>query len=151
MKAAIFEEFGKPLSIQNLPDPRPEDDGVVIEVKANGICRSDWHGWMGHDPDIRLPHVPGHELAGIILETGRNVRNWKKGDRVTMPFVCGCGTCPQCLTGKPASMRPPVPARIHALGLLRAICQHPLRRHQPGAPAGRAGFRHRGQPGLPFL
>ena len=99
MKAAIFEEFGKPLSIQNLPDPRPEDDGVVIEVKANGICRSDWHGWMGHDPDIRLPHVPGHELAGIILETGRNVRNWKKGDRVTMPFVCGCGTCPQCLTG----------------------------------------------------
>ena len=99
MKAAIFEEFGKPLSIQNLPDPRPEDDGVVIEVKANGICRSDWHGWIGHDPDIRLPHVPGHELAGVIVETGKNVRNWKKGDRVTMPFVCGCGTCPQCLTG----------------------------------------------------
>ncbi len=99
MKAAIFDEFGKPISIQNVPDPTPETHGVVIQVRANGICRSDWHGWMGHDPDVRLPHVPGHELAGVIVETGNDVQYWKNGEWVTLPFVCGCGTCPQCVSG----------------------------------------------------
>lgn len=99
MKAAFYESFQGPITIKNLPDPQPAENGVVIEVKANGICMSDWHGWMGHDPDITLPHVPGHELSGIITETGSNVNIWKKGDRVTLPFVCGCGTCVQCRTG----------------------------------------------------
>src|SRR5512142_2534423 len=99
MKAAVFEKFQGPLKIQTVPDPAPTDDGVVIQVKANGICRSDWHGWMGHDPDIVLPHVPGHELAGIIVDRGKSVRGWKSGDRVTVPFAVGCGHCPQCLSG----------------------------------------------------
>lgn len=99
MRAAIYEEFGKPISIQNLPDPSPTDTGVVIKVEATGICRSDWHGWMGHDPDIHLPHVPGHELAGVIAAVGKQVERWKVGERVTLPFVCGCGSCPQCLSG----------------------------------------------------
>ena len=99
MRAAVFEEFARPLSIQNVPDPIPGENGVVIQVKATGICRSDWHGWMGHDPDIRLPHVPGHELAGIIESVGKNVHHWQPGDRVTIPFVCACGTCPQCVSG----------------------------------------------------
>ena len=99
MKAAVYEEFAKPLSIRNLPDPTPSDGGVVIRVKANGLCRSDWHGWMGHDPDISLPHVPGHELAGVVEAIGKEVSRWKPGDRVTLPFVCGCGNCPQCASG----------------------------------------------------
>lgn len=99
MKAAYFEEFVHPLSIRTLPDPSPADDGVVIQVRANGICRSDWHGWMGHDADVHLPHVPGHEMAGIVAAVGRDVRNWKPGDRVTMPFACGCGSCKQCISG----------------------------------------------------
>jgi alcohol dehydrogenase len=99
MRAAVFEAFGQPLTLQRLADPVPNDDGVVIEVKATGLCRSDWHGWMGHDSDIQLPHVPGHELAGVIAATGKNVLRWKVGDRVTMPFVCGCGSCPQCISG----------------------------------------------------
>jgi len=99
MKAALFSEFRGPISIEQVPDPAPTDDGVVIEVKATGLCRSDWHGWMGHDPDIRLPHVPGHELAGVVAAVGKNVRRVKIGDRVTTPFVCGCGTCPQCSSG----------------------------------------------------
>ena len=70
MKAAVFEEFAQPLAIQNVPDPIAPEDGVVIRVMANGICRSDWHGWMGHDPDVSLPHVPGHELAVIIEAVG---------------------------------------------------------------------------------
>ncbi len=99
MKAAVYREFGGPLQIEHVPDPVPSDNGVVIRVKATGLCRSDWHGWMGHDPDIILPHVPGHELAGIIEETGKDVKLWKKGDRVTLPFVCGCGHCPECASG----------------------------------------------------
>jgi alcohol dehydrogenase len=84
-----------------VPDPTSPPDGVVVRVRANGICRSDWHGWMGHDPDIRLPHVPGHELAGVVETTGPEVRRWKPGDRVTVPFAVGCGRCPQCLAGQP--------------------------------------------------
>jgi alcohol dehydrogenase len=45
--------------------PQPKDAGVVIKVEATGLCRSDWHAWMGHDSDIVLPHVPGHEFGGI--------------------------------------------------------------------------------------
>jgi alcohol dehydrogenase len=99
MRAAVYEEFGQPLTIQNVPDPVPSEGGVVIRVMATGICRSDWHGWMGHDPDVTLPHVPGHELSGVIEETGKNVIRWQPGDRVTLPFVCGCGHCPQCVSG----------------------------------------------------
>ncbi len=99
MRAAIYEEFAGPPVIRNLPDPVPERGGAVIKVEANGICLSDWHGWMGHDPDITLPHVPGHELAGVVVGMGKDVTRWQKGDRVTLPFVCGCGTCPQCASG----------------------------------------------------
>ncbi|MGE5294418.1 MAG: alcohol dehydrogenase catalytic domain-containing protein, partial [Solirubrobacterales bacterium] len=100
MKAVVFEKFGGPLRIAQVADPAPAEDGVVIRVAASGICRSDWHGWLGHDPDITtLPHVPGHELAGVVEEVGRDVARWKRGDRVTLPFVCGCGTCPQCRSG----------------------------------------------------
>lgn len=99
MKAAVYEQFRQPLSIQNVADPTPSDDGVAIAVKACGICRSDWHGWMGNDADIHLPHVPGHELAGVVEAVGKDATNFKIGDRVTLPFVCGCGKCPQCERG----------------------------------------------------
>ncbi len=88
-----------PFGIEETADPKPAPDGVVIAVRACGICRSDWHGWMGADADVRLPHVPGHELAGEIAAVGRDVTRWHAGDRVTLPFVCGCGTCPQCAIG----------------------------------------------------
>ena len=99
MKAAVYHAFGKPPVIERVPDPSPPDDGVVIRVMATGLCRSDWHGWMGHDPDIRLPHVPGHELAGVVEAVGKRVVRWKGGERVTVPFVGGCSTCPQCHSG----------------------------------------------------
>jgi alcohol dehydrogenase len=99
MKAVYYEAFGQSPVLADVADPTPGPDGVVIKVEATGLCRSDWHGWMGHDPDIRLPHVPGHELAGIILATGSQVTRWRRGDRVTVPFVGGCGTCPECASG----------------------------------------------------
>ena len=78
MKAAIFTSFQSPIQVEKVADPTPSADGVLIKVKATGICRSDWHGWMGHDSDVQLPHVPGHELAGVVVEIGSSVRNWKK-------------------------------------------------------------------------
>ncbi len=99
MKAIYYDTFQGPISIQNLPDPNPTPTGVVLEVKATGLCRSDWHGWMGHDADIQLPHVHGHELAGVILAVGKEVKKFRKGDRVTVPFVGGCGNCGECLSG----------------------------------------------------
>lgn len=99
MKAVIYEEFSLPPTIETLPDPTPDKDGVVVKVQATGLCRSDWHGWVGHDPDITLPHVPGHELAGTIEAIGKDVSNWQVGDRVTVPFVGGCGECPECYSG----------------------------------------------------
>jgi len=99
VQAIYYSEFKGPVAVQNVPDPSPEPDGVVIRVEASGLCRSDWHGWMGHDSDIVLPHVPGHELAGVVEAVGTDVLKWQPGDRVTMPFVCGCGSCPQCSSG----------------------------------------------------
>ncbi|MBQ9351001.1 MULTISPECIES: zinc-dependent alcohol dehydrogenase family protein [unclassified Phyllobacterium] len=99
MKAVVFEQFGQAPSIRTVADPVPAATGVVIKVEATGLCRSDWHGWMGHDPDIQLPHVPGHELAGTVQALGSHVTQWKIGDRVTVPFVGGCGHCFECNSG----------------------------------------------------
>ena len=100
MQAVLFDEFCGPLRVAEVAEPTCPADGAVIQVHATGLCRSDWHGWQGHDADIQtLPHVPGHEFAGVVVEVGRDVNHWKPGDRVTMPFVAGCGTCPECASG----------------------------------------------------
>ena len=99
MKAVYYQQFQQTPRVTQVQDPHPDDTGVVIKVHASGVCRSDWHGWMGHDTDIKLPHVPGHELAGEIVEVGAAIKCWQAGDRVTLPFVCGCGNCWQCHSG----------------------------------------------------
>ncbi|RJK95383.1 zinc-dependent alcohol dehydrogenase family protein [Vallicoccus soli] len=99
MRAVVYEEFRGPLAVREVPDPAPAPDGVVVAVEATGVCRSDWHAWQGHDDGVRLPHVPGHELAGTVAAVGARVRDWRPGDRVTVPFVGACGTCPSCRAG----------------------------------------------------
>ncbi|HEX2696128.1 MAG TPA: zinc-dependent alcohol dehydrogenase family protein [Anaerolineales bacterium] len=100
MRAALYPNFKQPLTIENVSDPVPDADGIVLEVRATGLCRSDWHGWMGSDPDIKkLPHVPGHEMTGVVVAVGKDVTRWKGGERVTLPFVLACGKCEQCLSG----------------------------------------------------
>jgi alcohol dehydrogenase len=96
----VMERFAGPLQVLEVPDPVPPDGGVVVAVKATGLCRSDWHGWAGHDDDITtLPHVPGHEVAGEVAAVGAGVARWSVGDRVTVPFVEGCGACEWCRSG----------------------------------------------------
>ena len=99
MRAMMFEQFGALPDLVDIDEPDCAPDGAVIAVKATGLCRSDWHGWMGHDADISLPHVPGHELAGTVARVGSEVSKWSVGDRVTVPFICACGTCASCAAG----------------------------------------------------
>jgi alcohol dehydrogenase len=93
-----FDAYGTVPELVEVPAPACPADGVVVNVAATGLCRSDWHGWRGHEP-VPLPHVPGHELAGVIAAVGEGVRSWRVGDRVTVPFVLGCGVCDVCRAG----------------------------------------------------
>lgn len=99
MRAAVYETFKGEVQVRTVPDPTPTPFGAVVQVMATGLCRSDWHGWSGHDSDIQLPHVPGHEFAGVVSAVGKGVTRWKVGDRVTMPFMGVCGSCAQCAAG----------------------------------------------------
>lgn len=100
MRALAFPAFGEPLTIVELPEPLAPPGGVVVRVEATGLCRSDWHGWMGHDDDITaFPHVGGHEFAGRIAALGEGVDAFAVGDRVTAPFVQACGDCATCREG----------------------------------------------------
>ncbi len=98
MKALVYSGYGATPALTKVPDPACPADGVVIAVGATGVCRSDWHAWKGHDP-VTLPHIGGHEFAGVVVTAGPGVRRWRAGDRVTVPFACGCGRCEHCLAG----------------------------------------------------
>lgn len=100
MRAVVYDAYGQPPQVLDVPAPSAPPGGVVVRVAATGVCRSDWHAWMGHDP-VALPHVPGHELVGTIEALGSGVREWLVGERVTVPFVCGCGVCATCRAGDP--------------------------------------------------
>lgn len=95
-----METFAGPLPVTEQPDPTCPDDGVVIAVGACGVCRSDHHAWKGTDPDVELPHVMGHELAGEVVAVGPSCSRFRLGDRVTAPFILGCGRCDDCASGR---------------------------------------------------
>ncbi|MBX7444328.1 MULTISPECIES: zinc-binding dehydrogenase [unclassified Arthrobacter] len=98
MRAIVMDRIAGPLVVQEVAAPEVPAGGVVVTVVATGLCRSDWHAWAGHE-DIALPHVPGHEFAGRIAAVGPGVTKWSVGDRVTAPFVEGCGACGWCRAG----------------------------------------------------
>ncbi|MGH7905807.1 MAG: zinc-dependent alcohol dehydrogenase family protein [Candidatus Binataceae bacterium] len=121
MKAAVLEEIRKPLAVKDMPDPEGAPDAVILRVEANGVCRSDWHFWMGDWTWVGLtpilPAVLGHEFCGVVEETGRDVKNFKRGDRVVVPFSQGEGSCEYCRSGNShLCMDPPVPGRTYSGG-----------------------------------
>ena len=103
MRAAVLKEYGEPLAIESVAPPEPDPEGIVVEVEACGICRSDWHAWRGHgewaDDRVPLGQILGHEPAGRVREVGERVETLSPGDRVVVPFNLGDGTCPQCRNG----------------------------------------------------
>jgi D-arabinose 1-dehydrogenase-like Zn-dependent alcohol dehydrogenase len=98
VRAVAYSAYGARPALTEVPGPACPADGVVITVGATGVCRSDWHAWKGHDP-VGLPHIGGHEFAGVVAAAGPEVTRWQPGDRVTVPFACGCGRCEFCLAG----------------------------------------------------
>jgi D-arabinose 1-dehydrogenase-like Zn-dependent alcohol dehydrogenase len=99
MRAAVLRQYRADLSIEQVPDPVCEADGVVLKVLACGVCRSDWHGWVGEHPRVKPGQIPGHEYCGEVVEAGPRSR-WKLGDRLIAPFILACGSCPACQSGQ---------------------------------------------------
>ncbi|SOH93725.1 alcohol dehydrogenase [Monaibacterium marinum] len=99
MRAAVLTEW-RTLEIHDVVAPECPADGVVLDVLACGVCRSDWHAWTGADPDVTLPHIPGHEFCGTVRAVGANVNDWSVGDRVIAPFILACGRCDACKAGE---------------------------------------------------
>lgn len=98
MRAAVLRAYNEDLSIEEVPDPGCEADGVVLKVAACGVCRSDWHGWTGEHPRVKPGQIPGHEYCGEVVEAGPRAP-WKVGDQLVAPFILACGTCPACQSG----------------------------------------------------
>ena len=99
MRAVVIEKFGLRPEVRDLPAPSAPPGGVVLDVEATGLCRSDHHAFAGHDDSVTLPRVPGHEMVGRVAALGEGVRAVRVGDRVTTPFVEGCGRCRWCRQG----------------------------------------------------
>lgn len=98
MRAAVVRDFNADLSIETVADPDCPDNGVVLEVASCGVCRSDYHGWVGGHPKIKNGSIMGHEYCGTVVEAGPQAQH-KVGDRLIAPFILGCGSCPACQTG----------------------------------------------------
>jgi D-arabinose 1-dehydrogenase-like Zn-dependent alcohol dehydrogenase len=100
MKAAIMREVGAPLSLEDVPVPRIGVDEVLVESHSSGICGTDLHILAGHGYVPSLPHILGHEPAGVVVETGRDVTSVRPGDRVVPHLFSSCNTCVYCRSGR---------------------------------------------------
>lgn len=99
MKAAIISEYGK-IALEEVNLPALEDDNVMIKVRYASICGSDQHIFKGEfHPRTKLPLIPGHEFAGVVEDTGSNVKKVVRGDKVTVDPIIWCGTCAACREG----------------------------------------------------
>lgn len=98
MRAAVVRAFSEDLSIETVADPACPDNGVVLEVAACGVCRSDYHGWTGEHPRVQSGSILGHEYCGTVVAAGPSAK-YAVGDRLIAPFILSCGDCPACHTG----------------------------------------------------
>jgi L-iditol 2-dehydrogenase len=99
VKALVLKEYRR-LEYEEVPEPQPSPDEVLVAVKACGICGSDVHGFDGSTGRRRPPIIMGHEAAGIIAKTGSTVANWTAGERVTFDSTIYCGHCDYCREGQ---------------------------------------------------
>ena len=146
----MMHAFEEPLTIETVADPVCGADGVVVEVRATGVCRSDWHAWMGHDPTIALPHVGGHELCGVVGGGGLRRARIRVGDRVTVPFCCGCGVCEPCRLGETQLCERDFQPGFTAWGSFAEYVALAARRPEPRRASLRPYGRRGGVAGLPL-
>jgi alcohol dehydrogenase len=129
VRAAVYEQFGGPIAVVDVPDPQPRAGEVVVEVLAVGLCRSDVHGWRGTDPDIACPHVGGHEFVGRVIALGSGVDHVALRGRVVAPFVCGCGECDPCRSGNHQVCRRQEQPGFTMWGAFAQFCRIPFAAH----------------------
>jgi 2-desacetyl-2-hydroxyethyl bacteriochlorophyllide A dehydrogenase len=100
MKAAVMHEVGKPLSVEEVPIPEIGPEEVLVRTRSCGICGTDLHILRGFGYVPPLPHIPGHEPAGVVAKVGSNVSRLKPGDRVVPHLFFSCGECYYCRVGR---------------------------------------------------
>jgi len=101
MRAMVLHTPGTPLVDQEVPVPRPNPDQVLVKVRACAVCRTDLHVVDGELPNPKLPVIPGHEIVGTVVQTGKNATSFKIGERIGIPWLGHtCGQCIFCRTGK---------------------------------------------------
>ncbi|NDH76022.1 MAG: alcohol dehydrogenase, partial [Actinobacteria bacterium] len=98
--AAVLRAVNAPLSVESLTLAPPREGEVLIEMKASGVCHSDWHCVTG-DSVIDLPAVLGHEGSGVVVELGPGVTGLSIGDHVALSWIPACGACRECDRGLP--------------------------------------------------
>jgi Zn-dependent alcohol dehydrogenases len=103
MRAALLVDYDSRLDITHVADPALTPSGAMLRVDACGVCRSDWHVWKGDwrwRMNPALPHILGHEVAGEVVAVGREVKDFRVGMKVTLPFHLSCGSCTWCQSGQ---------------------------------------------------
>lgn len=100
MRAMVLYEFGAPLVWERVSDPICGPEDVIIEVAGCGVCATDLKIIAGDVPGVSLPHIPGHEIAGIVVEIGSRVRGIERGQATCAHFYVPCGRCKYCAEGR---------------------------------------------------
>lgn len=104
-KAAVAWQAGQPLTIETVDLEGPKFGEVLVEIKATGICHTDYYTLSGADPEGIFPAILGHEGAGIVVDVGPGVTTLKKGDHVIPLYTPECRQCKFCLSQKPICAR----------------------------------------------
>ncbi len=99
MKAAVIKHVGDKFEIETVQIAKPEGREVLVEVKASGLCHTDLH-FASHEFGVPMPAVFGHEVAGVVVEVGPQVREFAVGDHVVACLIQYCGHCESCLAGR---------------------------------------------------
>ena len=100
MRAMVLERPGMPLRLLEKQDPIPGPGKVLVRVTACGVCRTDLHIVDGDLTEPKLPIIPGHEIVGTVIGIGRDIDNFKEGDRIGIPWLGRtCGHCSYCVSG----------------------------------------------------
>lgn len=101
MRAMVLEALAQPLCLKEIPIPQPNPEQLLIKIHACGVCRTDLHIVDGELANPKLPLIPGHEIVGTVVQTGKNVEKYKVGDRIGVPWLGStCGKCRYCQKGQ---------------------------------------------------
>ncbi len=103
MKAVVYQGPGKPLTLEEVQDPSPEEGEVLVRVEACGACHSDLHSMKEHFVSLGEGHILGHEISGRVAGFGPECRNpyeLDEGDPVIVSWIASCGVCPECSRGE---------------------------------------------------